>query len=241
MELSTSNSRFSKKSNDEIDQAIKGTTPENTVRSKAYVWKQFREFCVERGYQFDAMTPIEIIAAALKDWAYNMKKVDGSDYKEMVIKVLWNSTAKQLEESYYRDYGIKLNIFSDIKFLGARQARDAKRRELQANLEKRKRSASSLTDSEYLKIKNLYNEDSPVGLQKKFFYITAYELCWRGGEGTSCRVHYFEEETDNAGQLTGRLEYNPLFTKTEQGGAKKLSESKFLTSNTFNPDACPVR
>lgn len=39
----------------------------------------------------------------------------------------------------------------------------------------------------------------------------------------------------------GRMEYNPVFTKTTQGGAKKCAESKWLAPNEVNPNVCPVR
>jgi hypothetical protein len=43
MEMSNTNSRFSKNLNGQVDEGIEGTISQNTTRSKAGVWKQFRE------------------------------------------------------------------------------------------------------------------------------------------------------------------------------------------------------
>ncbi|KAJ3661198.1 hypothetical protein Zmor_005606 [Zophobas morio] len=158
--------------------------------------------------------PTEKLAFILKDWGYNMKKVDGNDYKEAVIKTMWN---------------------------GSRNARDAKRRNLQIQPEKRKTSSSILTLEEYNKILKIYNEDTPDGLQKMFFYVAGLELAWRGCEGVNVTIKHFKEESDNCGLPTGRIEYNCIFSKTAQGGSHKLTDSKWLATNTTDPRICPVR
>ena len=84
-------------------------------------------------------------------------------------------------------------------------------------------------------------DGTPDGLQRKLFHVISYELAWRRGEGSSCLIHNFHEERDHNGFLSGRIEYNPIFTKTCQGGSKKLSDSKWLTTNKESPDVCPVR
>ncbi|KAJ8914647.1 hypothetical protein NQ315_015386 [Exocentrus adspersus] len=135
-----------------------------------------------------------------------MKKANSEEYKESVVKPIWNSIAKQLQEMYYEKYKVKFDPFSDITFKNARAARDAKRRELQTNSTKRKLSASALSEAEYMKIVELWNEDCPEGLQRKFFHIVSHELAWRGGEGAAASIEYFVEETDNSGNFTGRIE-----------------------------------
>jgi hypothetical protein len=47
MEPSNSNSQFSEDSNDEIDKTGEGITLRNARSKEAFVWKQFREFCVQ--------------------------------------------------------------------------------------------------------------------------------------------------------------------------------------------------
>lgn len=69
----------------------------------------------------------------------------------------------------------------------------------------------------------------------------AFELAWRGGEGSKCLVSYFKEEQNNAGEVTGRVVYDPLFSKTTQGGEKPCASKKWLIKNKSNPDICPVR
>jgi hypothetical protein len=41
--------------------------------------------------------------------------------------------------------------------------------------------------------------------------------------------------------VSGRIEYNTVFSKTAQGGAKNLCDSKWLVPNSKNPEFCPVR
>jgi hypothetical protein len=59
--------------------------------------------------------------------------------------------------------------YTDIRFEKARKARDVKRRELQSDLKKRKESCSALTEVEYKKIINCWDEDTSSGLQQFFF------------------------------------------------------------------------
>jgi hypothetical protein len=40
----------------------------------------------------------------LKGWAGNMKRKNGEDYEEAVIKLMWNSTAKLLQEKLSKNY-----------------------------------------------------------------------------------------------------------------------------------------
>jgi len=102
-------------------------------------------------------------------------------------------------------------------------------------------SATAFIQDEIFRIINLYSEHNPEGLQKKFFHIAAHELAWWGGEATNCLVTYFREEFDNKGTFTGRIIYNPIISKTAQGGSKKLTKSKWLTVNKTNQSMCPVR
>lgn len=41
--------------------------------------------------------------------------------------------------------------------------------------------------------------------------------------------------------IIGRIEYNPVFSKTAQGGDKKITDSKWLVPNTKETKLCPVR
>lgn len=233
--------RFGVFSLENITQSIDKNTSENTKKSKTYVWKQFSIFCKERQYQFDRTTSDADLAKILKDWAYNMRKLNGEDYKEMTIKTIWNTTAKMLMDKFFNEYGRKINPFDAIEYKEARGARDSKRKELQAVPSKRKVSSTSLCYNEFKKLVDFCNENTPEGLQKKVFYVFSYELAWRGGEAVNCLVSYFDEEVDNLRNKTGRIRYNPIFGKTAQGGAKKCAESKWLIVNRINVDLCPIR
>ncbi|KAK4879605.1 hypothetical protein RN001_007751 [Aquatica leii] len=78
------------------------------------------------------------------------------------------------------------------------------------------------------------SEERCYWLQKNFYQIAAKKLAWRGGE-------YFQEEKECTGKLTGRYEYNTIFSKTCQGGSHRICDSKWLVSNEKNPNHCPVR
>lgn len=153
-----------------------------------------------------------------------MRKMDGQDYKESTVKTVWNTTSKILMEKFYNEYGRKINPFDDVTYKEAREARNAKRKELQTIPEKRKQSSTSLCYNEFKKLVDTCDENTPDGLIKKVFYIFSYELAWRGGEATKCMHNFFKPEIDNIGNKTGRIEYNSIFSKTAQGGNKKCAD-----------------
>lgn len=131
--------RFGKHSLHEIDHKITKNVPANTTKTKNTMWRQFASFCQERDYKIEATTTEEVLADILKDWAYNMKKLDGSDYKETTVKAMWNGIAKQLQDKYVDEFKRDVDPFKNSKFKPARDARDAKRHTLQEDPEKRKK------------------------------------------------------------------------------------------------------
>lgn len=233
-------SRFSNLDNESIDEIIIKNTPENTVRSKRYIWKMFMEFCSIRKYELDGNRTTEELASILKDWAVNMRKRDGSEFKEATIKTVWNITSKLLQEKYYNDYNVIIDPFKSVIFKYARNARDATRKKLQTDPSKRKMASAPLSLSEFNRIINFWDENTPEGLQRKFYHIAAVELAWRGGEAVACLLEFFQLEKNNDGTPTNRVEYNPIFSKTCQGGSKNCTDSKYLVQNS-DSNACPVR
>ncbi|KAJ9598407.1 hypothetical protein L9F63_010929 [Diploptera punctata] len=73
-----------------------------------------------------------------------MRKANGDEYKEYTVKTMWNVTAKMLQEKYLQVCGRVFNPFTDVEFKSAREARNAKRKELKKIPEKRKVSAIRL-------------------------------------------------------------------------------------------------
>lgn len=157
------------------------------------------------------------------------------------VKTIWNMTAKMLMDQYFEKYHRKINPFEDISYKKAREAKNTKRKELQQKAEKRKSSSDSLPFQDFKKIVDTFDEDTADGLIKKVFLVFSFELAWRGGEAVKCLVNYFKIEKDTFGNFTNRIEYNPIFAKTAQGGDKKCSESKWLVSNKVDLNICPVR
>ncbi|CAH1113828.1 unnamed protein product [Psylliodes chrysocephalus] len=125
-------SRFGNENQENIRKEVEKLVPQNTKRSKESVWRQFLQFCFEKSYDINSPSvSIEALSQILEDHAFNMKKKSLYDYKEGVVKVMWNSTAKQLKEMFFINYNIKFDPFTDPEFASARVARDAMRRKLQ--------------------------------------------------------------------------------------------------------------
>lgn len=233
--------RFGFVSCGEIDQEIENATPENTTKTHNYVWKQFTVFCEHRNYKLSADISNEKVADILKDWAFNMKRADGKEYKESTVKTIWNISAKLLQKKFHEEFEREINPFKDVIFENARKARAAKRKKLQAIPDRKKESSAALNEKEITRIILSFDENTPDGLQKKFYQICAVELAWRGNEAAFCLIDYFKKEFDNYGQSTGRIEYNPIFSKTSQGGEQRTTDSKWLAPNKEFPNKCPVR
>lgn len=198
-------SRFGSDSLSNIDLAIEKSIPYNTLRTHTSIWKQFMTFCKAKNYELMENTTLEQLNLILKDWAWNMKKENGENYKELVVKTMWNTVAKKMQEMYFVKWKIIFDPFKDIIFKSSREARNAKRRNLQTCANKRKCSSASLKLDEYYAMVSLWDENTPAGLQRKFYHIASVELAWRGGEAVNCKVHYFKEEVDNSGIKTGRI------------------------------------
>ena len=59
------------------------------------------KFRRKRSYNIDDKTnSTEQLVHVLEDFAFNMKKKNSEDYKESVVKVMFNSTAKHLQEMF---------------------------------------------------------------------------------------------------------------------------------------------
>ncbi|KAJ9581882.1 hypothetical protein L9F63_003775 [Diploptera punctata] len=144
-----------------------------------------------------------------------------------------------IQEKYFIEHQRDFNPFADQEFNDARQARNAKRKILQNMLEKRKVSAVAFKSDEYEKMINNCQEKTPEGLQIKFYLIASLELAWRGGEAVKCLIHYFQEELDHNGKPTGRIAYNPVFSKTCQGGDQKLCDTKWANTKSGKPEKVP--
>lgn len=169
-------SRWGNSNNAEINQFIEKQTPMNTKINKESQWNQFMAFCASAGFDLSQNTTTAEIASILKHYACNMRRRDGQEYKESVIKTLWNSAAKRIQEKFFDEYNVKFNPFADIEFKEARAARDCKRKMLQGFRDKRKVSAVAFTTEEYRKMQKVLDENTPDGLQKKFFNVVAKEL-----------------------------------------------------------------
>jgi len=110
---------------------------------------------------------------------------------------MWNVTAKILQKKYFNEFGVCFNPFSDIEFKQARDAGDMKIKELQKIPAKRTHSALPFSVNEKIRMQELYDENTPDGLQKKFYFVISIELAWRGGEGVQALTDFFTFETDN--------------------------------------------
>lgn len=204
--------RFGDVPNEEINQEVKNSVPSNTVKTHNSIWKQFMSFCSEKKYVIDKNTTVSTLNLILKNWAWNMRKVNGVEYKEHCVKRMWNIVATKLQETFFVDYNTVFDPFHDIEFKTSRDARNAKRRTLQKQEDKRKTSSTSLKLDEYHKMVSLWDENTPSGLQRKFYLIASMELAWRGGEAFNCMMHYLKPEIDNDGIKTGTYVFLLIFS-----------------------------
>lgn len=115
--------RFGDVSQENINEAINESVPVKTRNTKNSIWKQFKAFCKEKHYSLEKDTTTDELANILTDWGYNMKKSNGEDYKEAVVKTMWNVTAKILRETYFEKYNRSFNPFIDLEFKNARNAK----------------------------------------------------------------------------------------------------------------------
>ncbi|KAK9685652.1 hypothetical protein QE152_g37874 [Popillia japonica] len=155
-----------------------------------------------------------------------MKRPDGTEYKEGTVKTICNISAKLVQKKFYEEVKRETNPFRCVIFEDAKKARAAKRKKLQAIPEERERNSVTLKAAEISKIVSFFDENTPDGLQKKFYQIYSVELAWRGNEAVFCLVYYFKAECDHYCQPTGRIEYNTIFSKIAQCGEKYTAESK---------------
>jgi hypothetical protein len=90
--------RFGYMTEREIDENVTRSVPKNMENSKNSVWRQFMSFLRRKKYTFNQETPVSELAFILKNWAFNLKKQNGEEYKAdtVRVKVVWNVTAKLL-------------------------------------------------------------------------------------------------------------------------------------------------
>lgn len=215
--------------------------PFNTIKSRSSIWTAFRKFCQQRKYTWNENTSTEEVSKILADYALNMRRIDGSDYKANVVKTIWNTTARMLQDMFYDQYNIKFDPFRDVEFRKARDARDIKRQQLKSIADKSRINTVYLNAIEWKKLFCQWDENTPSGLQKKFFHMAWYLLGWKIYQASSCLIHFFVEELDFTGTFTGRIEYNPTLGNTTEASCSHTTEKKWLVANKFDPDICPVR
>lgn len=87
---------------------------------------------------------------------------------------MWNVTSKLLQETY-------------CVLLQTRAVHDSIGRNLQTDPCKRKQSSVEIT-----KMINLWDENTPEGLQQIFYHISQ---AWRGGEAVACLTDLFSYQS----------------------------------------------
>ena len=185
-----------------------------TKASHESTWRTWERFLHDRELTCDLKTVGDAeLCELLKRFALNIKKQNGDEYKELTLKVIFNTLAKLLQDKVWELQGRKISVFEDPNFKLARTARGAKRKELQNDPTKRRESAQPFSAEEARETTEIYSDDNPDGLNRKFFQFAAKILAWRGNEGANCRVEFFKFVESNKGKNTGRIEYNPVFSK----------------------------
>lgn len=110
--------------------------------------EKFMMFCVECYYKPDTNNSNEKLASILRHWAFNMRKIDGSYYKQSVIQTIETLLQNQCKKNILVSEKY-CDPSKDIIFKEARTVRDNKRKLLQVVFEKRKISSVAMTSDEY--------------------------------------------------------------------------------------------
>jgi hypothetical protein len=123
-----------------------------------------------------------------------------------------NSTAKLLQEKYFRDSCIEIALFLDITFKEAK---------LRGCSDKRKYSDRSGIHIERDPDEDwLVKESNPEGVQRKLLHNCAFELVRRSKEIANCKIHCFKDEINNNGPQSGGTD-NFISTKTAQSASSR--------------------
>ena len=75
---------------------------------------------------------------------------------------------------------------------------------------------ATFTLEEHSKMMRLSDENTPEGSQKMFCILASKELAWRGNEAVYAMTYLFKAEKNNCGHFKGHVEYNLIFSKTNQ-------------------------
>lgn len=95
------NSRWGQHKKADIRTAIEGLISRNTVNGRKSRQRAFKNFCNSRKFKVDRDTSVTELADILEDYAFNMRRQDGEEYKEGTVKSLWNATAKYLRDLFF--------------------------------------------------------------------------------------------------------------------------------------------
>jgi hypothetical protein len=188
----------------QIAEKLANRMPKSTKSSKESNWRQFRRFLEVEKLLFDENTSTNAdINTLLTKFAFNMRTIEGEDYKDESLKTVWNSVAKQIMTLVFKATGRTMNIFEDLVFQEARDSKFIKRQELQKIPSKRKVSATPLTAEECQLMIEFWGTDTPNGMNRTLFHLGGFALANRGNDQSSWRIDDFEKEVDNKGQPTG--------------------------------------
>jgi hypothetical protein len=190
----------------EINELIATRDPPNTVNTKRSHWKVFSRFLAQEKppLVLDLKTATDqTLNLFLKRFVFNVRKLDGENFKDESLKAIFNSVAAQLNDKIFECQNRKINIFEDAAFKEARDGKTVKRRDLQKDPLKRKVSASALTAGEAEAMINCWGIDTPEGLNRTIFHLGGFVLANRGNDQASWFLEDFEKELDNKGKETG--------------------------------------
>mmetsp|Transcript_12627 Transcript_12627/g.16962 ORF Transcript_12627/g.16962 Transcript_12627/m.16962 type:complete len:240 (+) Transcript_12627:85-804(+) len=161
-------------------------------------WRTFEHFLNSSSppLVFDPKTATDKeINSLLKKFAFNVRKENGDDYKDMSLKNIWNNIAKQIEEKIFASQQREIDIFEGLPFLEARNARGAKRSVLQKDPTKRVVHATPVSSNE-AKAMLVLGEQTPLRVS------IAHYFTWeplRGGDAFFWFLTDFTWETSNKG------------------------------------------
>ena len=171
--------------------------------------------------------------------AFNLKQKNGSVYKDKSWKQNFYNICHLVQREVFEHQKVHLDYKDDPTFRPVKDAKQVVRKEIQEDPTKHEENAAPLTIDEFIKICNLFTDDNPDGLNRLNFFLLQVLFMERGGAGSRYKLHHFKFEKDNTGERTGRLLYNPIFTKKTQVTEKEREEKEKMLAVWNDPDQCP--
>ena len=218
--------RFADFDEEEYQNILQDKDSDRTKKATKTSVNIFREYLAEKGRntQFQTLTKEEI-ALQLAKFYIEVRRVDGTHYKTSSLNSIRAGINRYLKSEYF---GV-IDIISDPEFSRANAAYKAATVELKkigkGCIEHHEDLSSG--DLEKLYTSGVFDQDTPLGLQRKFWFEISLYFCRRGRENLRClkkdmfRIdkdeNGIEFVTQNIDEMTKKTREDNLSSRTNSG------------------------